>query len=1022
MKQSPFRHFLERIRQAPGQEHEQALIRLIIGVSVFCYIAVTHLDNLSVIYQVAAEILLYTAAAIGIFVWIGITPRANRMRYIFSNIVDVIGLSYALYLGNEIGAALYPLYLWITFGFGFRFGKAHLFLSTVLSMIGFIAVYFISPYWHQHNILFLGLLVGLLILPLYVSTIADTLKKEKLLIHFPFKLLWTRAKQAPGQEAEQVIIRCIIGFSAFLYIVVSHAKDVEIISNSLTAISIFLMLALIIFAWVVIQPYPNRSRYMLSNIIDIVGISYSIYIGDEMGAALYPLYLWVTFGFGFRFGRAHLLISAALSIIGFITIYIYSDFWKQHDILYLGLLGGLFLLPIYVYTLLTRLTKAIEQAEIASRAKSEFLANMSHEIRTPLNGIVGANDLLKSLRLSRDQYEYTETIDYSAKSLLSLIDNILDISKIEEGKIEIHTIAFDLHHLLNGIIRMFKSHAHIKGLALKLHIDATVPFALIGDQNKLRQILFNLIGNAIKFTETGGVTLNVSLSADLPTNYKTAQLRFQISDTGIGIKQDDQSRLFERFHQVDNSETRRYGGSGLGTTIAKQLVELMNGKIGLYSVYGEGSTFYFSLPFEIQPAKPDYNASLKSLHVIVIADIGRRLLNIVEYTKSWGITVHDFTSVENALEYIRTIPDQSLAHAVIIAKSSYDIDAENTAAAIRRQDAFAASKLIIVEDTIEEKRQASLLKYGYDYVLAWPLDKKQFYNALHSSPALHLDADNVVFISEPTPNYVPQRFRVLVAEDNITNQKIIAHTLTKAGHFVKVTSNGDEALNVLESDQFDLCIVDMHMPVLGGIQTVQQFRLLYPDNKMPFIMLTANVTTDAIARCREVGVDQYMTKPVRPNDLLNAIVGIIKPVTVPAFNLINTNTRNTTPAEPADAINIESIQYYLDDEEYFNDLVACFIKDGQLLLRDLSQSIEQKQYVTFKDTAHTFKSPAGSLGANQLYKLLNTASRMSKTRFEEEGADLADQINHAFHRAQFALWRIAHKLKSIDDKSDPSLS
>ncbi len=838
----------------------------------------------------------------------------------------------------------------------------------------------------------------------------------------PFKHFLERIRQAPGHEHEQALIRLIIGLSVFCYIAITHLGNLSVIYLVAAEILLYTAAAIGIFAWIAINPRSDRTRYIFSNIIDITGLSYALYLGNEIGAALYPLYLWVTFGFGFRFGRLHLAISATLSIIGFIVVYLYSNYWHQHNVLYTGLLGGLILLPLYVSTLLTRLKKAIDHAEIANRAKSEFLANMSHEIRTPLNGIVGANDLLKSLRLNKDQYEYTEAIDYSAKSLLSLIDNILDISKIEEGKIEIHHDIFDLHQLLNNVIRMFKSHANIKGLALKLHIDANVPFALIGDHNKLRQILFNLIGNAIKFTETGGVTVTVSLSTELPADSSMAQLRFQISDTGIGIKQDEQSRIFERFHQVDNSETRRYSGSGLGTTIAKQLVELMKGKINLDSVYGEGSTFYFSLPFETQPAKVDYAVSLKSLHVIVITDIGRRLLNIVEYTKSWGITVHDFTSVETALEYMRTTPHQSLAHAFIIAKSSYDIDAENTVAAIRRQDAFASAKLIIIEDVIEEKRQATLLKYGYDYVLAWPLDKKQLYNALHSSPALHFDADNVVFISEQAPNYAQQKFRVLVAEDNITNQKIIAHTLTKAGHLVKVANNGDEALDILENDQFDLCIVDMHMPVLGGIQTVQQFRLLYPDNKMPFIMLTANVTTDAIARCREVGVDQYMTKPVRPNDLLNAIVGIVKPLTVPKPDLINKNAINTDSPNLPEAVNIESIQYYLDDEEYFNDLVTSFIKDGQLLLRDLSQAVEQKQYVTFKDTAHTFKSPAGSLGANQLYKLLNVASRMSKERFTDEGADLADQITHAFHRAQFALWRIAHKLKSVSDSNDQSPS
>lgn len=829
-----------------------------------------------------------------------------------------------------------------------------------------------------------------------------------------FTALWGRIKKSPGQEHEQAIIRLIIGFSVFFYIFFTHLDNLGVMSRVAIEIMLYTLSGICVLAWIAVNPQQNRTRYIVSNGIDIAGLSYAILIGNELGAALYPLYLWVTFGNGFRFGRLHLFVSAAFSWLGFGAVYLLSSYWPNHNVMYVGLFGGLILLPAYVSTLLNRLKDAIEEARVANRAKSQFLANVSHDIRTPLNGIIGANEFLAETRLSNEQKEFSSTIDYSARTLLGLIENILDISRIEEGKLEIRSKPFDLHELMNFTIKMFTPQAKAKGLPIRLYIDPDIPYALEGDSEKLRQVLINLIGNAIKFTETGGITVNVLLREDNSLLDNSVDISFEVIDTGIGIKEKDQQLIFDRFHQVDNSDTRKYQGSGLGTAIAKELVTHMGGEISLYSVYGEGSTFSFHLPLTKQ-AVQDEKKDLSQLNVLLITDMNEVLLALINTCKQWGMSLTEFDSAKLAFEKIREFENRNKpVDAIIIAKSEFDFDAEVFASAIKRSEFLAKTNLIIIQSDVKAKTKELLKSYGYDYIIKWPLDKTTLFNALHATPVLYTHKENVEYLSHYwSESRTGKHLRVLVVEDNLTNQKILERTLRKAGHEVTLANNGDIGLDILDQHTFDLCIIDMHMPVLGGIQAIQQYRIMYPDSKMPFIMLTANATTEAIQRCREVGVNLFLSKPIRPNELLNAVVEVALAEQSPAQEKTVAAADNGMPVHiKTDAVNQKEIQYYLDDRHYFAELVDSFIKDGTQLLKDLFNSVEKNSYVEFKDVAHKFKTPAGSLGATHLYKVLNSASRMTREEFTETGLDTVEQVKKEFHRAQFALWRIAHDINS----------
>lgn len=826
--------------------------------------------------------------------------------------------------------------------------------------------------------------------------------------------LWARVKKSPGQEHEQAIIRLVIGSSILAYFFSTHLDNLNALQHVAIAIILYATAGIGILLWIALNPQQNRLRYIFSSVTDFSGLSYAILIGGEFGAALYPLYLWVTFSNGFRFGRQQLCISAALSCIGFAIVYSLSPYWPNHNTIFLGLFGGLILLPAYFSTFLNRLKNAIETIRVANRAKSQFLAKVSHDIRTPLNSIIGANEFLAESRLNNEQKEFSSTIDYSARTLLGLIENILDISRIEEGKLEIKNKPFDLHELMNFTIKMFSPHAKAKGLPIRLYIDPDIPYAVIGDSEKLHQILINLIGNAIKFTETGGITVNVYLRGDNSPLGNTVDISFDVIDTGIGIREKDQRSIFDRFQQMDNSDTQNHQGSGLGTSIVKELVTYMGGEISLYSVYGEGTTFNFHLPLEKQVVQ-DEKKDLSQLNVLLITDMNDALLVLINTCKQWGINLSEFDSARLAFEKIREFETQNKqVDAIIIAKSEFDFDAEVFASAVKRTGYLAKTSLIIIQADVKPKTKERLKSYGYDHILKWPLDKTTLFNALHASPVLYTRKENVEYLSHYwSESRVNKHLRILVVEDNLTNQKILERTLFKAGHEVTLASNGDIGLDILDQNTFDLCIIDMHMPVLGGIQTIQQFRIMYPENKMPFIMLTANTTTEAIQRCKDVGVNLFLSKPIRPNELLNAVIDVAMTEQKPLSDIKVTSSDNNLQINTTtEAINHKEIQYYLDDKLYFAELVDSFIKDGTQLLKELFNSVESMSYVEFKDIAHKFKTPAGSLGASHLYKELNNASRMTRDEFLENGLDIVEQIKKEFHRAQFALWKIAHDINT----------
>ena len=617
------------------------------------------------------------------------------------------------------------------------------------------------------------------------------------------------------------------------------------------------------------------------------------------------------------------------------------------------------------------LTRAKQAAESAVMAKGEFLATMSHEIRTPLNGIVPMLDLLLHSRMAPDQQELVKTASASAQQLLRIVDDILDYSKLEADRLDLETTTFNLREVAESVITLMERPAEAKGLRLQLHIDQGVRLPVRGNPVRLRQVLSNLISNAVKFTERGGVSLAIRRLGESAAQH---QLRFEVKDTGIGIDARAQDRLFQAFSQADASTTRLYGGTGLGLAICRRIVTLMGGRIGVDSEPGRGSTFWFEVPLlKVQGDMPSQPTELHGGRVLLITTDQRLRMRLTLLLPNWGLRVTTVENTHDALERLRQAHAQGdpWSYSVVLADLS---SLRNTALALarnlERKNQYGEARLVYLRG---EDATSQDLPQGAQVIPR---------NAPDADLRSVLAASGVSWASHAPESVAPPRreapdptrkARILLVEDNPVNLMVAQRLLQVLGAECDTAGNGEVALQKIEAAQYDLVLMDCQMPVLDGYGATRRWREIEQarraTHRLPIVAMTANAMAGDRQKCLDAGMDDYLPKPVTKGELERCIerwrgASLAVPETLPPLE----ETAVRSPPVLDDSV-LDELREVLGDE--VDKIVQVYLEDAPRLIAQLERAAVGNDPIALRVAAHTLKSSSANVGA----RMLSDASR-----------------------------------------------
>jgi signal transduction histidine kinase/DNA-binding response OmpR family regulator/HPt (histidine-containing phosphotransfer) domain-containing protein len=711
-----------------------------------------------------------------------------------------------------------------------------------------------------------------------------------------------------------------------------------------------------------------------------------------------------------------------------------------------------------------QLEKAKNAAESASRAKSAFLATMSHEIRTPMNGVLGMTEMLLATRLTEAQRNYTQLVKTSGEHLLVIINDILDFSKIEAGKLSVEYIDFNLWDLLDDISKVYTPQAQHKGIALDFEIDNNIPVAICGDPNRLRQIIANLLGNAIKFTEQGRIRATVRVSTE---DGQACALRFEVHDTGIGVAREAKGRIFEAFSQADGSTTRKYGGTGLGLAISRQLVELMGGRIGVDNALKQGSIFWFTVSFDkrrVDPSEPGFSlAAVEGQRVLVVDENATSRDQLAAQLRGWHLDCDSVASSLAAPDMLAAAAEAGRPYDVAI----IDMDLARTsglslAAAIRADAADThdassrALRIVLVSDDRLAADPVQRREAGVSYQLIKPVRPGDLFECVAARarvaapvsvaaaaavavavtlvPPVIAAASENASVGLPSPSPSPSSgCRVLLAEDNPVNVEVASAMLGSLGLSVHCARNGAEALQAARDGHYDIVLMDCQMPVMDGMAATAEIRRLERDTRsmrsLPIIAITANAMQGDRETCLAAGMDDYLSKPFTQTQLSNLLgrwislplaggakaadsapandpVGPMQPLRRRAPAVEQAQTREVINSHALENIRALSQGH---GSALVTRVVSAFISDAPLQLAALRSAVEAADSASMRKIAHSMKSSSANVGAAVLAQMCKEMELLARSGSTEGAAGILADMACEFKAVQDALDTILEK-------------